>query len=378
MSAMICWVILKRYELGMKTPVSNTFKSKPMSKYQWLAEQLREKIQSGEFAPGSTIPSQQQLIDQYGVSLSTVRNAVSCLSVEGYVAAKHGMGVVVLEPKTEARRVTGQVLGFVVVTSEGEPRVSDFAALNGAAEYARSLGWSVTYATIAPTSQGIADLERYVAGLDGVMLKSESHPLVLDCLRRQNTPLVLLDHPDVMGIQTGEFSTVDFDRQSIGYLAGQTLAMHGHRNLALVYFVEEWAIAPVIEGLREACEDYQIPSARHIESHNNEQNILMTKELARDDQTTGIIVLGWGHSNTMIGRLIDQGVNVPQDKSVLAVGYPHAGELYQDFNETGIVCSAERQGREAARILIESPSRKVDKVLLGRFKQGATVANQTC
>ncbi|MCL6435351.1 MAG: GntR family transcriptional regulator [Leptolyngbyaceae cyanobacterium HOT.MB2.61] len=60
-----------------------------------ISEGLREKILSGEYASGTRIPSEHQLMEQYQVSRITVRQAIANLVNQGLVVARRGRGVFV-------------------------------------------------------------------------------------------------------------------------------------------------------------------------------------------------------------------------------------------------------------------------------------------
>ena len=62
-----------------------------------VAEQLREHIQKGDFAPGAQLPTENALVEQFGVSRTVVREAISSLRVDGLVAAHQGRGVFVCD-----------------------------------------------------------------------------------------------------------------------------------------------------------------------------------------------------------------------------------------------------------------------------------------
>lgn len=65
--------------------------------YRQLAAILREKIQSGEYPPGRAIPSENRLMQEYGLARETVRKAIGVLADEGLVQAVQGRGVYVTE-----------------------------------------------------------------------------------------------------------------------------------------------------------------------------------------------------------------------------------------------------------------------------------------
>ncbi|GAA3390021.1 GntR family transcriptional regulator [Cryptosporangium minutisporangium] len=63
--------------------------------YRQLADQLRADIASGEYGPGSLIPSEMTLMQRYGVARNTVRLAMTMLREEGLVVTHHGRGTYV-------------------------------------------------------------------------------------------------------------------------------------------------------------------------------------------------------------------------------------------------------------------------------------------
>lgn len=69
--------------------------------YVRAAESLRDRILSGEFEVGAAIPSEPALADQYGISRTSLRNAVRQLRDWGLVATRQGAGTYVL-PRAKA------------------------------------------------------------------------------------------------------------------------------------------------------------------------------------------------------------------------------------------------------------------------------------
>jgi GntR family transcriptional regulator len=80
--------------------------------YHQLKEIFEERIASGEWAPGETIPNELDLCQQYGVSRGPVRQALDRLVQDGKVSRKQGKGTLVLPPKIE-----GELGGFYSFTS---------------------------------------------------------------------------------------------------------------------------------------------------------------------------------------------------------------------------------------------------------------------
>ena len=65
--------------------------------YRRIAEDLRQKIESGDLAPGSQLPTEVDLRDTYDASRNTIRDAVKWLINRGLVETRPGQGTFVIE-----------------------------------------------------------------------------------------------------------------------------------------------------------------------------------------------------------------------------------------------------------------------------------------
>jgi len=64
--------------------------------YLQLREVVRSKIEDGEYAPGTAIPSENILAETYGINRLTVRSAIDALVKEGLLKRVQGKGVYVM------------------------------------------------------------------------------------------------------------------------------------------------------------------------------------------------------------------------------------------------------------------------------------------
>ena len=62
-----------------------------------VVAKLSERIDSGLYAPGEKIPSSAQLCEEFGVSRTVIREALTSLKIAGRVLARQGAGVYVTE-----------------------------------------------------------------------------------------------------------------------------------------------------------------------------------------------------------------------------------------------------------------------------------------
>lgn len=69
--------------------------------YMRVYQQLRERIERGELAPGARMETEMELCSHFGVSRETVRRALSMLESDGLVTRKVAAGTFVTAPKTQ-------------------------------------------------------------------------------------------------------------------------------------------------------------------------------------------------------------------------------------------------------------------------------------
>jgi GntR family transcriptional regulator len=66
-------------------------------RHEEVADTLRAKIESGELKGGQKLPSEKNLLDEYDISLTTLRKVLDTLRSEGLIVSRQGAGVTVRE-----------------------------------------------------------------------------------------------------------------------------------------------------------------------------------------------------------------------------------------------------------------------------------------
>ena len=79
--------------------------------YKQLEELILDKITSGTLTPGSKLPTENELSEQYHVSRVTVRKALAALDSQGYLDKKSGKGTFIAEKKMQ-RSLSPAVVSF--------------------------------------------------------------------------------------------------------------------------------------------------------------------------------------------------------------------------------------------------------------------------
>lgn len=74
-------------------------RNSPVPLYHQLKRLLAGRIAGGEWQPGDMLPTEEQLQEQYGLSRTTVRQALKELEYEGKISRHRGRGTFVSQPK---------------------------------------------------------------------------------------------------------------------------------------------------------------------------------------------------------------------------------------------------------------------------------------
>jgi len=160
----------------------------PSPLHRRIADSLRRAIRSGVYARGDLLPSERELMAEFGASRGTVRHALATLRAEGVIASRKGARGVVL----------------------AEPRSQSFSELLSFSAWARSLG-EVPSGRVVSLGRHLAD-ERDTRRLD-VALGSPVFRLVRVRLLGERPVLIeRTTFPEWVGRLV---AAIDLERQSI-------------------------------------------------------------------------------------------------------------------------------------------------------------------
>jgi len=88
--------------------------------YLQVKDVLQKRIVDGEYKTGEVIPSESRLAEDFGTSVSTIRQALSILVAEGVLKKKQGRGTFVSEKKVKISFLT-----WIPETRKGEGVIAD-------------------------------------------------------------------------------------------------------------------------------------------------------------------------------------------------------------------------------------------------------------
>ncbi len=74
--------------------------------YEKIVAQIEKRIIDGDLKPGDRLPSERELGQQFGVSRTSIREAIRVLTLKNLVEVNHGRGTFVTEPTSRTLRYT--------------------------------------------------------------------------------------------------------------------------------------------------------------------------------------------------------------------------------------------------------------------------------
>lgn len=151
-------------------------RQKPAVKTELLLQQVRERLLTGVFAPGSRLPPQGELMADFGVGKSTVQRAIRTLAAEGFLEVRGVAGTYVA-----ARPPHRNCIGLVFPWSQAELSYSHFYC--GLRQVAETLGMEL----------GLTFKPYYRVGQDGH--SGDMAPLLADAAEGRLAGVVFTMHP---------------------------------------------------------------------------------------------------------------------------------------------------------------------------------------
>ena len=228
-----------------------------MDKYERILQELRRRIETGEFREDDRIPTEAELCRQYAVSRITAMRAVKELQSAGLVRRVSGRGTFVMRPPTREKPpfhliVPGLKVRYYDLLVEAfcsffreRNLICDILCCDYYPEYTARLLRSIA----ATGSSGLA----IVPAPD-----KQTHKPLRQQLAAMTIPTVILSR------ELPEFSVpqIVVDEEAAGFMAATYLLEHGHRRFLYLGPAEDEQSASIIRyrGVRRALKE-QAPEA---------------------------------------------------------------------------------------------------------------------
>jgi DNA-binding LacI/PurR family transcriptional regulator len=294
--------------------------------YQQLRQQLISRIRRGEFGPGDMLPSENQLCEEYSVSVTTARRALLELVKEGVVRRRIGVGTMV------ASRVRQVHLGFVSIDNLGGAWRGISAGMVELIGGIGELAWrrNASFSMSGVDEDGAAETLRSVAearSVDGVLLRTANALQAehLDILDAAGMPYVVIKRE----LPGRLLNCVVTDDLQGARLATAHLLEQGHTRIGFVCGKPSLTLSQDrLRGYREALAAAGVaddPELVRLEPSFGEQS---GRRAARDlleqpDRPTAVFVASDTMAIGAYGAVSSLGLRLPRD--VALVGYDDIG-----------------------------------------------------
>lgn len=154
--------------------------SKPA--YMQIADDLRQRILDGDLQAGDKLPTESDLMDDYGVSRIVVRNATQVLQSEGLVKKQQGAGTFVREQRPLRKRLSVDLYGKRPTHSpmkraaEAEGRRSEWEWQSRRTTATKAIAERLA---IEPGDEAVKTTYRFFADEQPIMLSTSYEPYSL-------------------------------------------------------------------------------------------------------------------------------------------------------------------------------------------------------
>jgi DNA-binding LacI/PurR family transcriptional regulator len=339
----------------------------PVPLYQQIADEIKAKIQSGVLKVGDAIGSHSELTLQYGVSVITVKKALSDLIREGYLYSRVGKGTFVAR-KSVALNLSRQKTLGLVLRDLTNPFFSLIA--HGAEKKADLLGYNLLLSSsIGKINKEETLISRFEAmGVDGIIIASLSQTYratdEIKRLHQSGFPYVMVSYihePDIWYVGT--------DHERGAYLATEHLLRSSYKRIGYVTGGKHNLLSKLRQkGYERALKEYGQRFSKDLifeiddKKSRFDAGYEVGKHIARLSKKpdalfiySDVVALG------VMKSLGEVGINIPKD--IALVGFDDIERAqYADVPLTTVHQPTEEIGAKAIEILTERLAGKTPSV----------------
>lgn len=327
------------------------------TKYQYIAQEIREKIQTNEYKQNETIPSELQLTIDYQVSRHTVRQAIALLVNEGYLRKEKGSGTYVESPKQLDAPLPSKTIGVITTY------VSDYifpSIIRGIEQTLSEEGFSLL---LSSTNNDYAQerkclenmLTQNVKGIIIEPTKSNQYNPNLGLysqIKNAGIPIVMIN----ASYEELDVPVVALEDKAGGYLATELLIKKACKQLLLVTKIDDLQGKYRMKGFIKALEDYHLAfDQTNIFTYTTETKATITTDLVtRLNETTfdGIVCYNDEIAYALLNFLDEEYPEMIPHLKVIGYDDSSLSQLGQ-HPFSSVTHPKENLGMDAAHLLID-------------------------
>jgi DNA-binding LacI/PurR family transcriptional regulator len=243
----------------------------PKPLYEQIEIDIKEKIEKGELQRGQQIASQNDLVKEYGVSLITVKKALSDLVADGTLFTRQGKGTFVAETSLRKVDLSGNKTIGVVLRDLKHPFFS--LIIHSIEERTSELGYNFL---LSSSSNSLEKEEAQInkfreLNVDGIIIASLSLEYratdFIQKLHDDNFPYIIVSY-----IHDPDYWYVGADHEYGGYIATEHLIKLGYKNIGYLHAGRGNLLSEVRKnGYYRALNEYNVEYDSHLVYYLSEE-----------------------------------------------------------------------------------------------------------
>lgn len=289
---------------------------------------LHQAITAGRWGVGEKLPSEAELVRQFGVSRITVGRAVKDLQTAGLVQRRAGAGTFIRRVQKSAALSFGLLIPDLGETEIFEPICQGIMASPLAREHA--LVWGNTSGLDSSKEDRAWQLcrqyiERRVSGvflapLESGPSKDEANLRIVGAFDDAGIPVVLLDRTLLPYPQQGRHDLVGIDNRAAGYFVTNHLLALGCRRIGFVGMRNGASTIDAREaGYREALYIGDVPGERSLIHRGDADDIQAIAQLMKSQRPDGIVCANDRTAGSLMHSLRRLGSRIPHDVRLIGI-----------------------------------------------------------
>lgn len=308
-----------------------------MRKYKKIRDHIVQLIETKTLIPGQQLPTDTQLVEEFGVSRPTIARAMNELAHSGLIERRAGAGSFVARKKAVEPVTRPQTLGLLIPglgeTEIFEPICSEIASL--CEQHHFSLLWGNVSAQqeLSPAEKSLALCRKYiedqVAGVFWAPLElSEDmenvNTRIAEMFVGSGMAVVMLDRDYLPYPYRSQFDLVGIDNVRAGYLQAEHLIKHGLERI--VYFARRQSASTVVQrihGFRLAKMDAVRQGRKmHLaiqDTVSGEPSDTVAVDELLSLKPEAVICANDITAATLMRSLLDRGIKIPVEIRVLGL-----------------------------------------------------------
>lgn len=327
-------------------------------KYQKVLIDIKNKIKSGYFKIGQTLPSENEMTTEYGVSRYTIRKAYDILEQEGYIYAEHGKGRFLSEQMPHLKKSKNIVVITTYISDYIFPQV-----IKGIDNVLEQNGYSIILKnTNNMRKKEIECLQEVVEkDIEGIIIEPSrsqiycQHSELFSRLDAYHVPYVF-----IQGIyrQIMNCPYVIMDDYKGGFLVTDYLIKQGHKKIAGIFKFDDvqgqQRHKGYVKALQEAGRMYDPELV--IWFNTEDRKVQPSEEIKRLStiykDIDGIVCYNDQIAIDVIEAINEMSLSVPEDISVVGFDNSNMAKTYPT-RLTTVSHPQEKLGEMAAELLLK-------------------------